>query len=682
MSNRSTIWDVLWFAIAIVISAFLVFQVQPVVSKTILPWFGGSPGVWTTCMLFFQVLLFAGYAYAHLTTKLLSPRHQGLLHFALILVALLFLPISPGAEWKPSGTENPTTWILLILAANVGLPYFLLSSTGPLLQAWFAAAVPDRSPYRLYALSNVGSLVALLSYPFIVEPALTTNSQGIVWSLIFCGFAAVGAYLSVRHTKTEREATGEPSKVASRPTRMSSRVAWLLLPAFASVMLLTTTNHVCQDLAVIPFLWVVPLSLYLLTFIICFDREQWYVRAFWSLGAAALLLAISIARFSDLEWAMPIELGVFFAMMFFVCMVCHGELVRLKPAARELTAFYLMSSAGGALGGITVALLCPWLFSTHVELHIVLVAATAISSAVFLVDAKEKWLGDTPVRRCMGAIGYLTLFLFVGSAQFGKAMPQVIASVRNFYGVLKIEETDAGKKLVHGQIVHGFQFSDDARKLMPTMYYNWHSGVGLTLKHFRDGEPKRVGLVGLGCGTLATYGRPGDYYRFYEINPDVVGIAEEHFTFLADCEARHEVVLGDARVSMERESNQDFDVLVLDAFSGDAIPTHLLTKEAFAIYLNHITSDGVIAVHVSNRHLDLKPVVARLAHEFGLSVARIVTDRHTMHIAPSHWMLISANRDFLESAEIRTHASLQKMSADFPLWTDQYNNVVQLLDLN
>jgi len=682
MPTRSTIWDVLWFAIAILISAFLVFQVQPVVSKTILPWFGGSPGVWTTCMLFFQVVLFAGYTYAHITTKMLLPKHQGLLHFALILVALFFLPISLGTDWKPSGAENPTVWILLILAANVGLPYFLLCSTGPLLQAWFAAAIPDRSPYRLYALSNVGSLVALLSYPFIVEPSLTTRSQGTAWSLVFCGFAAVGAYLSVRHAKSERVPNPISFDACPSPTKGCHRIAWLLLPAFASVMLLTTTNHVCQDLAVIPLLWVAPLSLYLLTFIICFDRESWYVRGLWSLGSAVLLVAISYARFSDVEWAMPIELTVFFAMMFFVCMVCHGELVRLKPAARELTAFYLMSSAGGALGGITVALLCPWVFNSHIELHIVLVTATAISSAVFLLDAKDKWLGDTPPRRCIGAMGYLSIFLFVGASQFGKATPQVIASVRNFYGVLKIEETDEGKKLVHGQIIHGFQFSGEDRKRRPTMYYNWHSGVGLTLKHFRNGEPKRVGLVGLGCGTLAAYGRPGDYYRFYEINPDVAIIAEEHFSFLADCEARHNVILGDARVSMEREPDQDFDVLVLDAFSGDAIPTHLLTKEAFAIYQRHVMSDGVIAVHVSNRHLDLKPVVERLAREFGLSSVRIVTDRHTLHIAPSHWILVSANRQFLESAEIREHAKPAAHDIEFPLWTDQYNNVVQLLDFN
>ena len=542
-------------------------------------------------------------------------------------------------------------------------------------------AVPDRSPYRLYALSNVGSLVALLSYPFIVEPALTTSSQGIAWSLIFCGFAAVGAYLSLRHTKTDRETPSEAAGKPTPPTSLATRSAWLGLPAFASIMLLATTNHVCQDLAVIPFLWVIPLSLYLLTFIVCFDREEWYIRGLWSVGAAALLLAISVARFYDIVWAMPIELAAFFAMMFCVCMVCHGELVRLKPAARDLTAFYLMSSAGGALGGITIALLCPWIFSSHIELHIVLVAATGLSAAVFLFDAKEKWLGDTPLRRGIGAVGYLSLFLFVGAAQFGKATPQVIASVRNFYGVLKIEETDEGKTLVHGQIVHGFQFSDEERKRLPTMYYNWHSGVGLTLKQFRDGEPKRVGLVGLGCGTLAAYGKPADYYRFYEINPEVVAIAEEHFTFLADCEARHEVILGDARVSMERETHQDFDVLALDAFSGDAIPTHLLTKEAFAIYLNHLAPDGVIAVHVSNRHLDLKPVVARVAREFGLSSVHIATDRQTPHIARSYWMLVSANREFLESPDISQYAELEQAPADFPLWTDQYTNVVQLLKL-
>lgn len=673
----------LWFAAAIFISAFLVFQVQPIISKTILPWFGGSPGVWTTCMLFFQLLLFAGYSYAHVLTKFMSQRSQGAVHFALLLFALFVLPMTPTADWKPLGGEDPTLSILLILLANVGLPYFLLSSTGPLLQAWFAKRVRDGSPYRLYALSNVGSLAALISYPFLVEPALTTSSQGQVWSLVFCLFATVCGYLAAsqfRLAPTECDAINrvDATVSTSHPT-WKHYLTWLALPAFASMLLLATTNHVCQDIAVIPFLWIVPLSLYLLTFIICFDREAWYSRR-WCAGAGILsLLVIHGVAFTTSSWSMPVQLLAYFAAMFFTCMVCHGELVRNKPASQYLTAFYLMSSAGGAIGGLTIGLVCPWLFSTYLEMQICMLAAAVIMTGVFLVDAQATWLGDSPSRRVIGVLGYCFVFIVVGFVEFGDRDNGVVRSTRNFYGVLQVTESPWGTNLVHGRILHGFQFRHPAFQKLPTTYYGEEAGVGLALTHLREGKPKRVGAVGLGVGTVATYGKPGDYFRFYEINPTVLEIANNDFSYLKDSAATTEVILGDARISMERESSQQFDVLVLDAFSGDSIPTHLLTKEAFDVYLRHLKSDGVIAVHISNKHVNLEPVIRRLGAELHLPCSIVASPDRLPQCMRAKWVLMSKTDTFLASDTIRENSRRLETTSEFPLWTDQYNNIVQLL---
>ncbi|MCA9120526.1 MAG: fused MFS/spermidine synthase [Planctomycetaceae bacterium] len=675
----------LWFATAVFVSAFLVFQVQPIISKTILPWFGGSPGVWTTCMLFFQLLLFAGYSYAHLLTRLLNQRRQGAVHFTLLLLALLVLPMTPGVEWKPDGTENPTLAILLILLANVGLPYFLLASTGPLLQTWFANCLPEASPYRLYSLSNIGSLAALISYPFLVEPALTTWSQGQIWSLLFCLFATVCGYLAACQFKlgTSRQASQRHSVMANSANAPTWQryLTWLLFPAFASMLLLATTNHVCQDIAVIPFLWIVPLSLYLLTFIICFDREAWYSRR-WCAGAGIVsLLVIHGIAFASTTWSMPIQLVAYFAAMFCTCMVCHGELVRTKPDAEYLTAFYLMSSAGGALGGLTIGLLCPSLFSTYLEMQICMLAAAVILSGVFLLDAQATWLGDSPARRAIGTLAYCFVFIVVAFVEFGGGDNGVTKSMRNFYGVLQVAESPWGTNLIHGRILHGFQFSHPGLQKLPTTYYGEESGVGLTLQHLHSSQPIRVGAVGLGVGTVATYGKSGDYFRFYEINPTVLDIATNDFSFLNNSRAETEVILGDARISMEREPSQQLDVLVLDAFSGDSIPTHLLTREAFAVYLRHLNEDGVIAVHISNKHVNLGPVVSRLSTELGLHSAVFNSPERPPQTMKATWVLMTRNSDFLAMKEINDHAAVLADSTNFPLWTDQYNNIVQLLNI-
>ena len=677
----------LCFASTTLISAFLVFQVQPVISKIVLPWFGGSPAVWTTCMLFFQVVLFAGYAYAHFSARFLKPWQQGVVHFALLAVALCLLPITPSNDWNPDGNRPPAWQLFGILGAYVGLPYFILSATGPLLQYWFGQRLPGESPYRLYALSNLGSLAALLSYPFLVEPSLSTNWQGQLWSLGFCVFAISCGYLAAgaRGTAEPDESIAARAGSVDQLPSWAQRVLWLVLPALASVVLLATTNHLCQDIAVIPFLWIAPLSLYLLTFIICFDRESWYSRRLCATLATASAIGLCIMIEKGLYLQLLVEVTSYLSFLFWVCMVCHGELVRNKPAPRYVTAFYLMMSAGGALGGVFVAVICPRLFSTHWEMNLSIFVAAAVAAYVFLYDARLTWLGDTAKRRCVATLALSGIVTYVGLVQFRDESAGDIACVRTFYGVLHIreDERDPGTVMIHGRTMHGFQFAESGQRRQPTTYYGRRSGVGVALKHVKADDAIRVGAVGLGCGTIAAYGQSGDYYRFYEINPAVVDLAKEHFSYLADCEAQLDIVLGDARLSLEHEPPQDFDVLVLDAFSSDSIPTHLLTREAVDVYRQHLKPDGVLAVHISNRNLNLAPVVLRLAEDCHMQCVQVVNpnDRKSK-VLYSKWMLLTNNQEFLALPEVASVVRFPHRSAkDFPLWTDQYNNLFQILTI-
>ncbi|MGE3775601.1 MAG: spermidine synthase [Pirellulaceae bacterium] len=678
----------LWFALTTLLSAFLVFQVQPVISKTVLPWFGGSPAVWTTCMLFFQVFLFAGYAYAHLLHTHLRLRWQGAVHFGLLAAALTMLPITPPDSWKPTGVEDPTWRILWILAANVGLPYFLLSATGPLLQAWFSQDQRTGSPYRLYALSNAGSLAALLSYPVVVEPQLSSTGQCQWWSLGFCVFAVLCGYLAARTWQRDDRGDRSVAPVESAaPPGWCRQTSWVLLPALASVMLLATTNHVCQDIAVIPFLWVAPLALYLVTFVVCFDRERWYVRPLFAALALMVILVVTCVASCRVNLPLIAEILLHFAALFFVCMVCHGELVRAKPAPRLLTKFYLCSSAGGALGGLLVALACPLLFDSYFELNLCLILGSIVAMGVLAFHLWDGFL-QRPQRRVVGGLAYFAVLLVVGVVQSEQLPGNQIIAARNFYGTLKVDLNRSGQALgmvlLHGRIIHGFQFASPERLRFPTTYYSAESGVGRVLRYLRRDQPLRVGAVGLGIGTVSAYGRPGDYYRFYEINPSIVEVAKKTFAFLANCPAQIDIQMGDARLSLERETPQQLDVLVLDAFSGDSIPAHLLTQEAFALYRRHLKPDGVLAVHISNRHLRLEPVILRQAEHLGLQCVEVVNRGDAANaVLLSKWMLVTSNDPFLQQPEIASVARRfsKKPGTDLPLWTDRYNNLFQILSI-
>ena len=678
------------------VSAFLLFQVQPLLSKAILPWFGGSPAVWTVCMLFFQIVLFCGYVYAHLATKLLPREFQAGLHVILLAVAVSLGPITPAASWKPNPADDPTGRIMLLLTVCIGLPYFLLSATGPLLQSWFGRINSGVSPYRLYALSNVGSLLALLSYPFAFEPAFDITRQGELWSWGFVAFAVTCALCALANalrpdasfalriaTEVTTEATEESSDLGAhevseeppKPTR-TDWLLWITLPMTACVLLIATTNQVCQEVAVIPFLWIVPLTIYLLSFILTFDSTRWYVRPVLYGG---LLIATGYSVWllhQGGQAKMLHQLLAFFSMLFCGCMVCHGELVRMKPHPKYLTSFYLCISAGGALGGMFVGLFAPRIFTSYAEFHWSILATLVLPLLVFARDAacplyrgRVPWLWT-------GIIAVLAVLIITLMLHLRQISVDRTDAVRNFFGVLKIEAYIDVVKMKHGGVLHGMQFLDPERRRQGTTYYSEKSGMGLLLKGCRPERPLKVGLVGLGAGTSAVYGRKGDHFRFYEINPEVVRFAKKYFSFLADCPAKTDIVLGDARLQMELEAPQAYDVIVLDAFSGDGIPTHLLTLEAFDIYNKHLTANGVIVVHVSNRHLDLRPVLRAQADRLGLQMLSVRANRDGFGGEKNEWVLLTKDTLLLARSEFQK----QKMADDDRkvLWTDSRSDLMAI----
>ncbi|HWM41388.1 MAG TPA: fused MFS/spermidine synthase, partial [Burkholderiales bacterium] len=597
------------YAATIFLSSFLLFLVQPIIAKQILPWFGGSAAVWTTCLVFFQSVLLAGYAYADWTTRL-GPRRQAALHVGLLAASLLCLPILASSGWKPQGDEAPIVRILLLLGATIGLPYFLLSTTTPLLQAWYWRRFRSAVPYRLFALSNLASLLALLGFPVLFEPAFELKTLAWAWSFLFAGFAllcAGTAWLSINGFDTETKAAARVD-----PVPLKHQLQWLALAAMGSVMLLAVTNHVTQNVSSVPFLWVLPLALYLTSFILAFDHPRWYSRPAF-VGSLVVLVPAMAYNISslDLSLAAPLYLVGLFA----ACMVCHGELARLKPDPAHLTRFYLMISLGGALGAVLVAIVAPLVLAGYFELGIALIAL----GAVIVLIKKIRWLGV--VVTVVSA-----LFVVRGAQEYTEG---VRVMERDFYGVVRTADHASPvpyRSMYHGAIMHGGQLLGDSFRNTPADYFGPGSGYGRVFASLQEVAPKKplaVGVIGLGAGVIAAWMKPGDRLVFYEISPRVVDIAKREFTFLQDTSAKTEIVLGDGRLSLEREPPRGYDVLGIDAFSGDSIPMHLVTREAMAIYLKHIKPDGVIVFQATNRFIDLLPVVKRLASEFGLEAVNI-----------------------------------------------------------
>jgi len=665
------------------VSAFLLFQVQPVIARIILPWFGGSAAVWTTCLLFFQAVLLLGYLYAHWLYGKLRPRAQMVAHILLLAASLLVLPMWPAASWKPTGAADPTGRILLLLAVTVGLPYFLLSTTGPLLQAWYARRYRGAMPYRLYALSNAGSMFALISYPVLFEPWLGTRHQALSWSWAYAVFillCAGTAWLGRDAAATQVESAPDTQD----PAR--STFFRIALPACASILLLAITNHLTQNVAAIPFLWILPLSLYLLSFILCFESAGWYRRTMF-LGLFAVVVGGMTYALSPEFQNNPIKVTIpFFAVGLFVCcMVCHGELARLKPHHSRLTSFYVTIALGGALGGVFVALIAPRVFSGFYELPVGLAACACVVLAVLRADPESglggSWKRPVPLA---GALLTLAVAAYAGFVIHERGRDARLM-VRNFYGGLKVMDDTAYdsdepvRTLMHGTITHGQQYLNPKLQGRPTTYYGPNSGVGRAIRQNQESGRVRVGVIGLGTGTLAAYGRAGDYFRFYEINPLVLQLAKTEFTFLKICKARLDVALGDARLSLEREPPENFDVLAVDAFSSDAIPVHLLTREAFVLYFRHLKPDGVLAVHVSNKHLNLTPVVKLAAASLRLDARLADTEDEENDVFGSTWVLVTSSSGFFDGPLMRTAVVEVPLPGNMRMWTDDYSNLFQIL---
>ena len=666
------------FALTIFTSAFLLFLVQPIIAKQILPWFGGSAAVWTTCLVFFQGALLAGYAYADVVVRRLSRARQTLLHCSLLFASLLALPIVPAAFWKPSGSENPLTLILGLLGVTLGLPYFLLSTTSPLLQAWFARRYPGRNPYRLFALSNFASLAALLAYPFAIEPWIPTRMQALLWSAGYAFFAVLCIAVAWRNRGVEVAPTVTTvTPGAGTPPTFARQLLWCSLAATSSVLLLSVTTHITQNIAAVPLLWVVPLTIYLTTFILCFESARLYPReTMLPIAAAALGVMAWCLADPRLTHELPLQLGVFCLGLFVVCMFCHGELARLKPAPRYLTRFYLMVSLGGAAGAALVGIVAPLVLPAYFELPLGLVAAAVLLAWQVRADA-----------RIFGLLAMVAGVVAIGCAIWHvvEFYDTTILTARNFYGVLRVQQSGASdasrhRSLVSGTIMHGLQYAAPQFRRQATSYYTTTSGIGRVLEtlHPRR-DPLRVGVIGLGTGTLAAYGTPGDLYRFYDINPAVVAIAQRDFTYLADSEARIETPLGDARLTLEREPPAELDLLAVDAFSSDAIPVHLITAEALALYAKHLRPGGLIAFHVTNRFLDLVPVVAGIAAANGMQAVWIHDEGDDALANRSDWVLVSNNRALLASPRIADAASPITPHPEWSVWTDDFNNLFEVL---
>jgi len=667
------------FSSAIFLSAFLLFSVEPLIAKKILPWFGGSAAVWATCLVFYQSALLAGYVYARLVVHRLRPGVQFGLHICLLLLCLACLPIGPGAYWGAASATDPAWQILVLLTASIGLPFVALSATNPLLQDWLART-GNRSPYRLFALSNFASLAALILYPIVIEPWFDIHKQRLWWSGAFVLFAVLCA--SAAGMGYRSRGMGEDEQVRlqpnPRPARTAHRFAWFALAACGSMLLLSVTNHLDQNVAAVPLLWVLPLAVYLLTFIFSFGSRL-YQRSLWSrlLAFALGMLGYATYNINTVE-AVEVSVPIFLAGLFICCLFCHGELNRLRPEASALTGFYLMIAAGGAAGSILIGLIAPRIFSGVYELPVALLLTALLALALEWnnghASARILWTG---VAACMVAVVIANVQAY---------HEDTLTLRRSFYGSLRVVQSPhAGpqqhRTLFHGTIQHGAQFLLPPRRMRPTTYYGPDSGIGIVLRECFD-SPKRVGIVGLGTGTIAAYGQPGDTFRFYEINHQIVEIAESLFYYLRESHARIEIAEGDARLSLEHDTSPPFDVLAADAFSGDAIPVHLLTREAFALYMRHLKRDGVLAFHVSNDYLDLAPVVAQLAREIGYRA--VLVKNHEDHedlILPADWVLVTRNVQVLQNPAVQVHAKAIDSRPYLQPWTDGYNNLVQILKI-
>lgn len=638
---------------AVVLGAFLLFLVQPMAGKRLLPLFGGSAAVWSSCLLFFQSVLLLGYFYSHVLARRLDARRQAVVYGLTALACLLAPRLPPHAGGGPLD-------VLLVLAGSVGLPYFLLSTTSPLLQNWLALADPDSRPYRLSAWSNAACALALLAFPFLLEPRFRLSRLEALWRTLFSVQALLLLAAAALLWRINPAAQPRP---AAASARWPERLGWVAWAALGSAFLVATTAHLTQVVAPAPLLWVAPMLVYLLTYVAAFAREQASERRLARhalIGLVAMALSLLLL---DLQAGLAAKAGLYCLGLFLVCLFAHGMLAARKPDPARLTDFWTHAAAGGALGSLLAGVVAPSLLKGYFELPL-LMAATA-PLCLWHLRGGGRW---TMQAAWMAAIFAATPSL----ALIQNYYAGLVDAGRNFYGSLRIVDEPPSasrpklRKMLHGLVVHGSQFVDSPMQDTPAAYYGRASAAGLLLS--RPGPPRRVGIIGLGAGALAAYGREGDLFRFYELNPMVIDFSRRYFTYLARSAARIEIAEGDARLTLAAERPQAFDILVVDAFSGDSIPAHLLTREAFALYLRHTAPGGVLAFHISNQYADLAPVVRALAADAGILCTRMSSPPDpALGALASVWMVVDTSRQAAVPPDPRY------------LWTDDENSILRVL---
>ncbi len=684
MSVADSRW---FFGSAVFLAAFLLFLVEPIVGKQLLPLLGGSAAVWIACLVFFQAALLCAYLYAHW----LARHPQWLLHLVLLLAALGFAGFwAFGGIDLSNGPSHPFSAIFLALSLWIGLPFLALGATSPLLQVWWSRVEHTEIPYRLFALSNLASLLALAAYPTLVEPHLTLHAQRIVWFSGFAAFALLAAFLTRRTRAAVAPVSTASQEERAQPTSPPGhKVLWLLLPMVGSMQLCAITSYITANIAPIPLLWILPLGVYLLTIVLAFEYPRLLPRGIITRFLAVMLGGLGY-MLSHVGVSLPARFGVafFLAELFVACLFCHSEAYALRPSrASESTVFYLLFAAGGALGSFLVGIAFPLVFSFNYD-----VALTFAFTAMLALAATWKVHWGQRLLWSAASVMMLVLVVWLHIAY----QRNTIAAVRNFYGALRVKQDYSSfpgatvRTLSNGSIEHGTQiFGTDQQRRMPTTYYAPDSGVGLALRfccpgpngsRSTSGRPRSIGVIGLGAGTIAAYGKPGDRIRFYEINPAVAPIARNSFTYMRESGAQIDVVEGDARTSLAGEPPQHFDVLVVDAFTGDAIPLHLLTTEALALYRRNLAPDGIIAYHISNQHVDLEPAIALLARNSGMKAARVSSgandDRGEFS---AYWVLLSENAAFFAEPEVAARAKPPVFRPGLRLWTDDYSSLLPLL---
>jgi hypothetical protein len=669
------------FAAAVIfLSAALLFELELLLGKLALPWFGGSAQVWTVCLAFFQIGVFGGYWYAHLIGRA-APRTIQRVHVGLVLVSLTSLPINPAMYWKPSAGAAPWAYLLGMLITSAGLPFVVLAATAPLVQSWLVRSTNSRirSVYRLYAVSNLGALLALAAYPLLVEPMLTLRQQSASWSVAYVVFA-----LLIVSGFVGGNAVRDPfdNDSAEHETRRgtSARPLWFVLAFVPAALLAAVTQYMLRDIAPIPLLWAIPLALYLASFVLAFGSARWYVRPIWYvLAGVAAWTIVSVAGSDYLFGNFRVLLVLSNASLFVWCAVLHAELASLRPDGSFLSSFYLSIAAGGAAGALLTAIALPLIFRSGRYDLLSLIALAVVVLFAMMVQRRDR-LSRRSIVVPAAWVLFATLLLWrsFGSLVHEPTSSRRIWAGRNFYGSLVVSEDERvaaanrTRDLLNGNINHGKQFFSNTRRTEPLTYYTHRSGIGLTLDALAARRPLRVGVIGLGVGTLAAYARPGDEYTFYEIDPAVIDVAKRYFWYLDATAGVVRVIAGDARISLERQAPQGFDVLVVDAFTSDAVPTHLLTDEAFALYWSHLRSDGVLAVHVTNRYLDLARVVAGSRPNAGRYVRLVAnTEDPQQGGFSSQWVVVTTGE-----APLTTVATMPvAVPRSYRPWTDNYSSI-------